>query len=266
MNPLRFRRHWLAIAAFALAAIAGSAAAQPAGQSAAQAAAIDPSLQQLIRKAIAEKFPSAKVDSVARTQFSGLIELVVDGNVFYTDERFSFVVDGSLIETKSWTNLTQARRDAIEARTQGPISFRDLPLDRAVKTVKGNGRRVIATFEDPNCGFCKQFHGQLAKLNDVTIYTFLYPIISPPDSIEKSRAVWCAKDRARAWDEVMVSGKIAPAPANCKAPIDEVLELGKKLNIRSTPTIFLSDGQRVRGAIPTDQLEQAIAAAAKTRK
>jgi thiol:disulfide interchange protein DsbC len=220
--------------------------------------------EQLIRKAVAEKFPNAKVESVTRTQFPGLLEMVVDGTVFYTDEKFSFVVDGSLIETKTWSNITQARRDAIEAKLQGPIAFRDLPLAQAVKTVKGNGRRVIATFEDPNCGFCRQFHGQLAKLNDVTIYTFLYPIIAPPDSVEKSRAVWCAKDRARAWDEVMTTGKIAPAAANCKAPIDEVLKLGQKFNVKSTPTIFLSDGTRLRGALPVEQLEQAIATAAKS--
>jgi thiol:disulfide interchange protein DsbC len=222
--------------------------------------------EQVIRKAIAEKFPNAKLESVTKLPFPGLLELVVDGNVFYTDEKFTFVLDGALIDTRTWSNLTQARREAIEAKTQGPIVFKELPLNQAVKTVKGNGRRVIATFEDPNCGFCKQFHGQLAKLNDVTIYTFLYPIISPPDSIEKSRAVWCAKDRSRAWDEVMITGKIEPAGAKCKAPIDEVLALGKKLNVRSTPTIFLADGQRLRGALPTDQLEQAIAAAAKARK
>jgi thiol:disulfide interchange protein DsbC len=243
---------WLArcLAAFLLGVAALPAAAQ----------------EQVIRKAVAEKFPNAKVESITRTPFPGLLELVVDGNVFYTDDKFSFVFDGSVIETKSWTNLTQARRDEIEAKLQGPIAFKDLPLNQAVKTVRGNGRRVIATFEDPNCGFCRQFHGQLAKLNDVTIYTFLYPIISPPDSVEKSRAVWCAKDRARAWDEVMTTGKIAPAAANCKAPIDEVLKLGQKLNVRSTPTIFLSDGQRLRGALPVEQLEQAIAAAGKARK
>ena len=219
--------------------------------------------EQAIRKAVAEKFPNAKIESVTKTPFPGLLEVVVDGNVFYTDEKFTFVLDGSVIETKTWGNVTQARREELEAKMQGPIAFRDLPLAQAVKTVRGNGRRVIATFEDPNCGFCRQFHAQLAKMNDVTIYTFLYPIISPPDSVEKSRAVWCAKDRARAWDEVMTTGKIAPAPANCKAPIDEVLKLGQKFNVKSTPTIFLADGTRLRGALPVEQLEQAIANAAK---
>jgi thiol:disulfide interchange protein DsbC len=167
--------------------------------------------EQLIRKAVAERFPNAKVESVTKTVFPGLLELVVDGTVFYTDEKFTFLIDGSLIETKTWSNI----------------------------------------------------HAQLAKLNDVTIYTFLYPIISPPDSVEKSRAVWCSKDRSRAWDEVMTTGKIAPAAANCKAPIDEVLKLGQKYNVKSTPTIFLSDGTRLRGALPVEQLEQAIATAAK---
>jgi thiol:disulfide interchange protein DsbC len=124
--------------------------------------------EQLIRKAVAERFPNAKVESITKTPYPGLLEMVVDGSVFYTDEKFTFVIDGSLIETKTWSNITQARRDEIEARLQGPIAFRDLPLAQAVKTVRGNGRRVIATFEDPNCGFCRQFHGQLAKLNDVS--------------------------------------------------------------------------------------------------
>lgn len=251
MKPIR-TAHWLFACLSAL--LLGLASLPAAAQ------------EQVIRQAVAQKFPNAKVDSIRKTAFPGLLELTVDGNVFYTDEKFSFVLDGSVIETKTWTNLTQARRDELEAKLQGPIAFKDLPLAQAVKTVKGNGRRVIATFEDPNCGFCRQFHGELAKMKDVTIYTFLYPIISPPDSVEKSRAVWCAKDRARAWDEVMTTGKIAPAAANCKAPIDEVLQLGQKLNVRSTPTIFLSDGQRLRGALPADQLEQAIAGAAKTRK
>jgi len=233
-------------------------------------AAASPALAQVqeaaIRKAVAEKFPNAKIDSVTKTQFPGLMEMVVDGNVFYTDDKFTFVLDGSVIDTKTWSNITQARREALEAKMQGPIAFKDLPLNQAVKTVRGNGRRVFATFEDPNCGFCKQFHGQLAKLNDVTIYTFLYPIISPPDSVEKSRAVWCAKDRSRAWDEVMTTGKIAPAAANCKAPIDEVIALGQKLNVRSTPTIFLADGQRIRGALPTEKLDEALNAVAKAKK
>ncbi|MBC7779556.1 MAG: DsbC family protein [Proteobacteria bacterium] len=222
--------------------------------------------EQAIRKAIAEKFPNAKIESLSKTPFPGLLELVVDGTLFYTDEKFTYVLDGSVIDTKSWTNVSQQRREDLEAKQQGPIAFKELPLDQAVKIVKGNGRRVIATFEDPNCGYCKQFHSQLTKLNDVTIYTFLYPIISPPDSVEKSRAVWCSKDRARAWDEVMTSGKIAPAAANCKAPIDEVLKLGQKYNVKSTPTIFLSDGQRLRGALPVEQLDQAITAASKARK
>jgi thiol:disulfide interchange protein DsbC len=216
-----------------------------------------------IRKAIAAKFPNAKVESIGRGPFPGLLELIVDGNVFYADDKFTYIVNGSLIDTKSWQNVTSLRKEQLEAKQFGPIQFKDLPLKLAVRQVRGNGKRVLATFEDPNCGFCRQFHGELAKLTDATIYIFLYPIIAPPDSVEKSRAVWCSKDRGRAWDTVMVTGKLEPAPADCKAPIDEVLKLGDKLNVRSTPTIFLSDGQRIRGALPVAQLEEALRNAGK---
>lgn len=227
------------------------------------AAAVPAAVDQAIRAAIMAKFPKVKVESVSRTAFPGLLELVVDGSVFYTDEKFSYVMQGRLLDTARWEDLTARRTEEIEARRQGPINFRELPLDLAVKTVRGNGRRVIASFEDPNCGFCRQFFAEVNKLNDVTIYTFLYPIISPEDSTAKSRAVWCSRDRAKAWAEVMSTGKIGAAPQNCNAPIDRVLELGRKLNVSATPTLFLADGRRLRGMKTADELERELAAPAK---
>jgi thiol:disulfide interchange protein DsbC len=224
------------------------------------AAAVPAAVDQAIRAAITAKFPKVKVESVSRTSFPGVLELVVDGNIFYTDDKFTYVMQGRLIETSRWEDITARRAEEIEARLQGPINFRDLPLDIAVKTVRGNGRRVIATFEDPNCGFCRQFFNEVAKLNDVTIYTFLYPIISPEDSTAKSRAVWCSRDRAKAWAEVMTTGKIAPAPQNCSAPTDRILDLGRKLNVSATPTLFLADGRRLRGMKTADELERELAA------
>jgi thiol:disulfide interchange protein DsbC len=218
------------------------------------AAAVPAAVDQAIRAAITAKFPKVKVESVSRTSFPGVLELVVDGNIFYTDDKFTYVMQGRLIETSRWEDITARRAEEIEARLQGPINFRDLPLDIAVKTVRGNGRRVIATFEDPNCGFCRQF------FNEVTIYTFLYPIISPEDSTAKSRAVWCSRDRAKAWAEVMTTGKIAPAPQNCSAPTDRILDLGRKLNVSATPTLFLADGRRLRGMKTADELERELAA------
>ena len=204
------------------------------------------------------RFSSDKIDEIRATPMAGVYEVRVGKELFYSDAGGKFVINGQMIDTTTQRTLTQDRMNTLLA-----VDFNRLPLTDAFKIVRGNGKRVIAVFEDPNCGFCRQFHGELAKLTDATIYIFLYPIIAPPDSVEKSRAVWCSKDRGRAWDQVMVSGKIDPAPADCKAPIDEVVRLGNKLNVRSTPTIFLSDGQRIRGAIPVAQLEEALRNAGK---
>ena len=254
---------WLSAAILAVStarAQPAQAPARPAAAPAPTAAAVPAAVDQAIRAAITAKFPKVKVESISRTSFPGVLELVIDGNIFYTDDKFSYVMQGRLIETTRWEDITSRRAEEIEARLQGPINFRDLPLDIAVKTVRGNGRRVIATFEDPNCGFCRQFFSEVGKLNDVTIYTFLYPIISPEDSTAKSRAVWCSRDRAKAWAEVMSTGKIAPAPQNCSAPTDRILELGRKLNVSATPTLFLADGRRLRGMKTADELERELAA------
>ena len=137
------------------------------------------------------------------------------------------------------------------------IAIADLPLEIAVKQVRGNGKRLLVLFEDPNCVYCRQLEGDLAGLTDVTIYTFLYPILSA-DSTKKAQAVWCAVDREKAWSQWMLKG-IAPAPARCNADaIEQVLALGKKLGIRATPTIFLANGERMAGAVPGMVLEMAI--------
>ena len=204
-----------------------------------------------VKKSV-EAWIGGKVDAVRKAGVLGLYEIQIGNELYYTDEKVSLLFDGNIIDTKTRKNLTQARINKLSA-----IKFADLPLELAVKTVRGDGRRVFATFEDPNCGYCKKLTKEMAGMDNVTIYTFLLPILSR-DSAEKSRAVWCAADRAKAWSDLMVNGTV-PAAGTCDAPIEKVVALAQKYNIRGTPTIFLSDGERIPGAVPVAQLEQKLA-------
>ena len=209
-----------------------------------------------IRKGMEAKL-GTRVESVTKAGFLGLYEVYADGNIFYTDEKMTaIVVGGNLIDAKTMKNLTEERMKKLTA-----IKFSDLPLERAIKQVRGDGKRVLATFEDPNCGYCKRLAKDLSKLDNVTIYTFLYPILSE-DSARKSRQIWCAADRAKAWNDWMIDGKAPAAKEDCDtSPIGKNQEFGRKLNISGTPTIFFADGERVPGAMPLPRIEQKLGAA-----
>jgi thiol:disulfide interchange protein DsbC len=198
---------------------------------------------------------NAKVDSVRKAGVLGLYEVVVGGEIAYVDEKASYLIFGNIIDVKAKKDLTEERKLKL-----AQIKFSDLPLDLAIKQVKGNGKRVIASFEDPNCGYCKKLAKELVGMTDVTIYTFLYPILSP-DSMEKSKGIWCATDKVKAWNDWMVNNS-APAAGKCDtSAVEKTVALGQKLNIRGTPTIFFTDGNRTPGYMPVAQLEKAIAAA-----
>lgn len=192
-----------------------------------------------------------KVESVRKAGALGLYEVMVDGEMIYTDEKVTHLILGQIIEAQSRKNLTEERKQKLSQ-----IKFSDLPLDLAVKQVKGNGKRLLATFEDPNCSYCKKLAQELQGVNDVTIYTFVYPILSP-DSNEKAKNIWCASDRVKAWNDFMVNNQ-APASKNCNHPTEKVVALGRKLNIRGTPTMFFADGSRVPGYMPMATLEKAL--------
>ncbi len=197
------------------------------------------------------------VDSVKKTPYGGLYEVVLkSGELIYTDATVSFIIDGSLIDAKTRKNVTQARMAQLLK-----IDFATLPLDQAIKQVRGNGKRVIASFEDPNCGYCKRFEREMRNVNNVTVYLFLYPILSP-DSAEKSRNIWCAKDRAAAWNDYMQRDK-TPDNASCDtAALQRNLALGKKHKITGTPTLIFANGTRVPGAIGAPDVEKRLAEAA----
>ncbi|MFZ6815810.1 DsbC family protein [Undibacterium sp. Rencai35W] len=192
-----------------------------------------------------------KVDSVTKTPYAGLFEVRVGSDVIYTDEKAQYLFIGNVIDARNATNYTKVRVDELSR-----VKFADLPLESALKTVKGNGKRVIAIFEDPNCGYCKRFRKNLQDVDNVTVYTFMYNILSEDSSV-KSKNIWCTADRNKAWDEWMLNGKVAPtAAANCNTPNEKIFELGKKLRINGTPTIFFADGSRIPGAVDVKGLEE----------
>jgi len=207
-----------------------------------------------IRQGFQAKFPNAIVESVARTPFAGIYEVVFNGQIAYTDEKLNFVFFGNLVDLRSGSerNLTRERSAQLASQSLRKAS------DNAIKRVRGNGKRVLYTFEDPNCGFCRELQKEVMKLNDVTVYTFLWPILSP-DSVEKSRSVWCSKDRAKAWDDLMSRGIAPQAGAKCDAPFEKNHELAQRFGIRGTPAIFLVDGRQVgAGYVPAAELDEAL--------
>lgn len=214
--------------------------------------------QEQITKILAERIPQlAQVDEVKPTPMQGLYEVRVGTDVFYSDATGDYLIQGELIDTKAQRNLTEDRINQLTA-----IDFRQLPLQDAIKMVRGKGERQLAVFEDPNCTYCKRFERDLQKVDNVTVYLFLYPILSR-DSAEKSRNIWCAKDRIKSWNDYMLRDK-SPASASCDIDaIQRNLALGRKHKITGTPTLIFADNNRVPGAIAAAEVEKYLAAAHK---
>lgn len=230
------------VAASATSAAATSAAAAP-GEAA---------IRQNLQARLPDFPPIAEVRS---TPVAGLYEVRVgvDG-IFYTDAQGDYLIQGAILDTQNRKNLTAERLQALNR-----IEFDKLPLKDAIVTKKGDGSRKIAVFADPNCGYCKRFEAELQKINNVTVYTFLYPILGP-DSTAKAKNIWCAKDRSKVWHDWMLDGKTPPT-AQCE---DDVLQrnlaLGQQHNINGTPAIVLGSGQRIGGFVEADALEEALSA------
>jgi thiol:disulfide interchange protein DsbC len=210
--------------------------------------------EAVIRKNLGERIPQLqKIDEVSKSPIAGLFEIRVNGTeIYYTDAEGNYLVQGNLIDTKQRRNLTEERVEKLTA-----VKFDTLPIKDAFTIVRGNGQRKMAVFEDPNCGYCKRFERDLQKVDNVTIYMFLYPILGA-DSTEKSRAIWCAKDRAKAWQDWMVRDQpVTPAAAMCdSSALTRNVELGRGYKINGTPTLLFIDGSRVPGAIDAKQVEK----------
>jgi len=233
--------------AVCLTLLSHSAGAQPAN--AQTDTPSDPQLQS-IQTAFAQRFGNVAVTAVRHTPFAGLFEVQLGVNLVYTDAQVSYVLDGVLIDAASRQNLTDARLQALAQEAQAALP---LALEVAVKQVKGEGGRWIAIFEDPNCGYCKQLRRSLESVDNLTVYSFLYPILSP-DSREKARDIWCAGNPVQALDDWMLRGTV-PAHAQCDAPLEKILALGQQLMVRGTPAIFFDNGNRADGALPLGELK-----------
>ncbi len=212
-----------------------------------------------IKRTVESRY-GVRVESVVRTPYAGLWEVVVAGDersIIYTDEKAGYLFNGQVVDIKTRRNLTQDRLDRMAA-----IKFDELPFELAIKQVRGNGKRAVAMFSDPYCPYCKQLDKGLVKMDDVTIYTFLYPIIRKDESPEMSTRIWCAPDRAKAYVDLMVNNKQPPKVAGCSAPIKEWLALGNKLNVRATPVSYVRSGARIVGA-RLEELQRAMDELAK---
>lgn len=246
---------WMAAALTALLLMGPHEPAQAQAKGAAGAA------EQEVSSKLQAVFGRAP-DSVRRTPY-GLFEVVFGTDIFYTDQTAAYVISaqpprGGLIDTKTRENVTQARLDELMK-----VDYAKLPLDQAVRLRVGKGTRQFVTFEDPNCPYCRKLHTDLQAMKDVTVYVFLYPILSP-DSFEKAKNIWCSKDRAAAWNAAMIDGKApAAAAADCKHPLQQNLQLGQRLGVNGTPTLIFQDGSRMPGASSADEIEKRLVAVKK---
>ena len=254
-------RTGLAAALLCMAAAAGAADTDNKAPTVANAAAqVPPAVDAALRRNLPQRMPNfPKIDEISRTPMAGLYEVRIGTEVFYTDAEGNYIINGEMMDTRARRNLTEERMDKLLA-----IDFGQLPLKDAFVLVRGNGKRKLAVFEDPNCSYCKRFERDLQKIDNVTVYMFLYPILGP-DSIEKSRSVWCSKDKGGAWTGWMVRGEpLAKADASCDvSALARNTDFGRRHKITGTPTLIFADGSRVPGAIGAAEVEKLLAAGGK---
>jgi thiol:disulfide interchange protein DsbC len=209
-----------------------------------------------LKKALMTNFPGEKIESVKKTPYLGLYEVVVGGELFYTDEKASYFFFGHVVDPQTKQSLTSERLQEIKDTRR--ISIDSLPLELAIKAVKGNGKRKLAVFSDPNCRYCKRLEKELAKVTDVTIYTLLYPVLN--GSVDTATAIWCSADRLKAWNGFMLKDAV-PTGKTCETPIETLLQTGQKHGVNGTPTLIFADGSVVPGMITADIVEKKLGAA-----
>jgi thiol:disulfide interchange protein DsbC len=216
----------------------------------AASASITTADENAVRTTLQHIFPEQNVQSLQPSPVAGVFEAVIDGRAYYVSADGRYVLGGPLVDVQNRVNLSEARLEKINA-----IPWDSLPLELAVKRTKGAGTRRVAIFEDPDCPYCKELEQTLREVDDITVYVLLFPIDElHPQAAEKSRAVWCATDRAKAWDEVMRTGVAPPAPP-CQDPLATIGEFARRHRISGTPTLILADGRRLVGAVPRERLE-----------
>lgn len=209
-----------------------------------------------VKKLLQKQFPDESIESVKKTPYLGLYEAVTDGQLFYTDEKASYFFFGHIVNPKTMQSFTEERMQQI--KNSRVIRFDTLPLELAIKSVKGNGQRKLAVFSDPNCPYCKQLEKELVKVTDVTIYTLLYPVLRGSEEVAK--AIWCSADRPKAWDDLMLRG-VAPTGQDCEssgATLTTLLQAGRKHRVTGTPTMVFADGSIAPGMIPVEVIEKRL--------
>jgi len=214
-----------------------------------------------VKKAVEAAYPKFKVESVTKTSYAGLYEVFMGGQIIYTDEKMSFLIaEGRVVDPKTKKDITGER---LEELTK--IDFSSLPLEQAIKVVKGNGSRKLVVFSDVDCPYCKRLEqNELANISDVTVYTFLYPIAQlHPDAAAKSKSIWCATNRVKAWEDWIFRNQLPKTTGNCEVPLEKVADLARKINVSSTPTLIFADGKRMLGAQPYKEIERALVSASK---
>jgi thiol:disulfide interchange protein DsbC len=211
-----------------------------------------------LRKVIEAKMPGEKIREIRKTPLPGIYEVSFGGRLFYTDETLSHLIIGNIIEAATNRNLTDLRLRQLTA-----IDVKQLPLDQAIKSVKGDGRRTLYVFSDPLCPFCGQLEQELQKVSNVTVYTFLTPVDQMrPGSRTRALEIWCSSDRTRAWEEWMLKQVQPRSKPSCRNPIDQVIKLSEKLGFQVTPTLVFSDGAVLSGMVPAAQIEKFMNAVA----
>ena len=207
-----------------------------------------------LRKTLAERVPAlAQIDEIRKTPMPGVLEVRVGTDILYTDAEGNFLIQGNLMDTRSRKNLTEERVEKLTA-----VKFDELDLKNAITIVRGNGKRKLAVFEDPNCGYCKRFEKDLQKVNNVTVHLFLIPILGQ-DSVDKSRQIWCSMNKGKTWDDWMLRDVTPKGAPSCNTDaLTANLDFAKKYRITGTPTLVFADGMRVPGAINAQQIEQAL--------
>ncbi len=210
-----------------------------------------------VKKELVKKYPDIAVDRITKAGYGELYEVFSQGEIIYTDAKVTFLLLGTLVDASTRANISEERLTKLTA-----IKFNDLPFEQSIKLVRGNGMRKMAIFEDPNCGYCKKFEQDVNSLDNITAYIFPYPILAE-DSIDKSKAIWCAPDRLKAWQDTMLRAKPPTTKGTCENPIDKVVALGRKLRISGTPLTIFEDGERMSGALSKDRIEARLAVATK---
>lgn len=207
--------------------------------------------EQQIKTEIQKKLgANAKVKSVSPAPVSGLYEVLVGNDIFYTDTSGKYLIQGEIIELASGKNITEQRQADLNR-----IKWSDLTPANAIKNVRGNGSRQLAVFSDPNCGYCKRLEKSLQQLDNVTIYTYLIPILSP-DSAQKSKQIWCSADPYKAYMDWMINGITPSGKADCSTPLDKNMAFAKTYGVTGTPTLFFTDGSRFPGAVQITDIEK----------